>query len=849
MINYHITIIMALLLCTATAQADWTTLRGNTQRSGFIEAEINQPFHVAWVRHFTGERLGTAMEPIVADDKLFVATHNGGIHALDAQTGQHLWSFQAYGAFLHSPAFADNTVITVSTDGYLYALDATNGKQKWSFFVGHGGSSASPTIAENSIFIGTRKGDFVAVDIASGDLKWKKSFEIPIRQTASYFRNKVYFTGEDLRVRCLDATTGEAVWTSEPLVGQTARDYYPVVVELNGRAFVIVRTNPIINMAKLISQDRHYICEFMGVDDSSWQKLEEWTKSSEAMGITSLWLDEQDAIVNDLEEHIEVRTFFVMDAETGKQTEFAPILWCAGCQGCGSPPVLMPDGRLLVFYRSVYGNWNMGVAPLVSLGLLDLNTMEINHLAHKHGIQPPWNTFWGTADESQNFVVAGNTLLIVHQDTLSGFDMKSKELFPIAGNRDSWGGFHNLPWARNEWHGPARGGVAVVGNRIYWMTGSRIICVVSGEQGQNAEDVEINAEKIETGTKTPLLPDVKQMLADAVKEFLSEKWAPFMMEPGLADRDFAFDDSGDVFESLSYAFPYLPKELQERVKEFLASEWGSHPPYTIKSSYNLNEGSRREYFTTLPAPLTKPDIENSHPFGNIYSVKLYAEKCNEWSRVLSSWQDLRACFDDFIKTGWKLTPENGDLNVNRYLSSLIAFADIADKAGDADAVRQAKAITEQTADALALWWKNSSENMTLPVFKDVSEWDSFIGKGDTLFFRITPHRSKIALFHEMTPEVAHLIRSRIQNEIDSIWKAFETLCPTWYLSGEERQVHYGENFIDLPDFNIDAFKAMAWLLNVKSSDEFIEYLDIPLCRADLSYIMKLSIIINQTNSQ
>jgi hypothetical protein len=247
----------------------------------------------------------------------------------------------------------------------------------------------------------------------------------------------------------------------------------------------------------------------------------------------------------------------------------------------------------------------------------------------------------------------------------------------------------------------------------------------------------------------------------------------------------------------------------------------------------------------LPAPLTKPDIENFHPFGNIHSVKLYAERCNEWSRVLSSWQDLRACFDDFVKTGWKLTPENGDLNVNRYLSSLIAFADIADKAGDADAVRQAKAITEQTADALALWWKRCSDNMTLPVFKDVSEWDSFIGKGDTLFFRITPHRSKIALFHEVTPEVAHLIRSRIQNEIDSIWKTFETLCPTWYLSGEERQVHYGENFIDLPDFNIDAFKAMAWLLNVKSSDEFIEYLDIPLCRADLNYIIKLTILIEQ----
>lgn len=848
---------MALLICTATAQADWTTLRGNAQRTGYIETEIKSPFHVEWVRHFAGERLGTAMEPIVADGKVFIATHNGRLYALDALTGQLIWSFQARGAFLHSPAYSDNIVVAANTDGYVYALNSSTGEIKWSYFTWYGGISSSPLIADGSVFVGARDGNLTGLDLLTGNQNsmWGIGFEepyVPIRQTVSYYKNKIYVTTEDLHVQCVD-TKGKLLWTSDALVGQTARDYYPVITEIDGRAYVIIRTNPVINMAKLISQDRRFICESAGVDDNDWKKIEEWTKSEDAMGSPSLLADEQDNIVNyHLSEHTDSRTFFVLDAETGKQADLSPVLWCAGCQGVGTPPVVMPDGKLLVFYRSVYGNWNMGVAPLVALGLLDLKTMYIEPLKHKHGMQPPWNTFWGTADESQNFVVAGNTLLIVHQDTLSGFDMKTKELFLIAGNRDSWGGFKNLPWARNEWHGPARGGVAVVGNRIYWMTGSRIICIATGEQGQNTRDVEINAIDVKMTNVPAKIPDQKLL-----KEFIDWesrkasliKWAPFVMEPGLAGTELAFDNSGDTFEALSWAYPYLTEDPQDMVKDLLDIEWTSHPPFS-QPLYDLNEGERREYYKVLSKPLTRTDAEKPpHPFGNIYAVKLYADRCNEWQRVLSSWKDIKASFDDFVMSGWKLNPENGDLYANRYLASLMAFADIADKAGDKETVNQAKTMIDQTSDALIQWWKLCSQKITMPVFKDVSELDSFIGKGDALFFQITPHRSKIALFHDMTPEVAKILRSKVPDEIDNIWKVFVTLCPTWYIVGEERQVHYGENYIDLPDFSIDAFKAMAWLKNVKSSDELASYLDIPLCRADLNYIMKLSIIINQTSSQ
>src|SRR4029079_6387081 len=94
-------------------------------------------FRLAWARHFDEERLGTAMEPIVADNKVFIATHAGNLYALDAQTGDPQWRFAGTGAFLNSPACAGGVVIAASSEGYLYALEGSSGTLRWHFFAGN----------------------------------------------------------------------------------------------------------------------------------------------------------------------------------------------------------------------------------------------------------------------------------------------------------------------------------------------------------------------------------------------------------------------------------------------------------------------------------------------------------------------------------------------------------------------------------------------------------------------------------------------------------------------------------------------------------------------------------------
>ncbi|MBV9123922.1 MAG: PQQ-like beta-propeller repeat protein, partial [Planctomycetes bacterium] len=297
--------VTVLLVAGSTTWASWTTVRGDVTRSGLVATEVRPPFRLAWVRHFEGERLGSATEPIVAAGKVFLTTHQGSLYALHAATGRPLWRYHAHGAFLQSPAFQDGLVLAGDTGGGLHAVEAATGRSRWTISAPPGGFAASPTVADKAVFVGTRTGEFLAVELATGQVRWRVALPAPVRQTAAYRDGRVFITPEDLRVRCLDARTGKMLWTSAPLSGQTARDGYPVVVQAGGHTSVIVRTNPVINMARLLAQDRHLLCAAAGVDDHDWKKLDAWTKSDQALGNPDLWTGEQAAIVRYLQQHPE----------------------------------------------------------------------------------------------------------------------------------------------------------------------------------------------------------------------------------------------------------------------------------------------------------------------------------------------------------------------------------------------------------------------------------------------------------------------------------------------------------------------------------------------------------------
>ncbi len=111
-----------------------------------------------------GLRLSNAANssPIVSDDTLYIGSDNKLV-AVDLQSHQKRWEFEAEGRVSSSPALVDTTIYVGSEDGRLYAVDATTGEKLWDILTG-GKISSSPAVADGTVYIGSHDGNLYAIE-------------------------------------------------------------------------------------------------------------------------------------------------------------------------------------------------------------------------------------------------------------------------------------------------------------------------------------------------------------------------------------------------------------------------------------------------------------------------------------------------------------------------------------------------------------------------------------------------------------------------------------------------------------------------------------------------------------
>ncbi len=100
--------------------------------------------------------------PIVADDTLYVGSDNKLV-AVDLQSHQKRWEFEAEGVISSSPALVDTTIYVGSEDGRLYAVDATTGEKLWDILTG-GKITSSPAVADGIVYIASHDGNLYAFE-------------------------------------------------------------------------------------------------------------------------------------------------------------------------------------------------------------------------------------------------------------------------------------------------------------------------------------------------------------------------------------------------------------------------------------------------------------------------------------------------------------------------------------------------------------------------------------------------------------------------------------------------------------------------------------------------------------
>jgi len=172
----------------------------DAQAGGLTAADLPR-LKLKWAFGYSGVAAART-QPTLAGGRLFIASENSEVHALDPATGCTFWTFKAQAGVRSAPAVAPYkapgrsgyVVVVGDTRANLYGIDAQTGQQLWTARVDMhpvAGISGSPVIHDGRVFIGvqgigeegrggtggyeccTFRGSLSAFEVTTGKLLWK----------------------------------------------------------------------------------------------------------------------------------------------------------------------------------------------------------------------------------------------------------------------------------------------------------------------------------------------------------------------------------------------------------------------------------------------------------------------------------------------------------------------------------------------------------------------------------------------------------------------------------------------------------------------------------------------------
>jgi outer membrane protein assembly factor BamB len=151
---------VAFINAASTKAEDWPTFNHDGHRSGVTNERLELPLKEAWLfkvihrpkpswppparqdfwhRHYNLRATVTydrAFHVVGVGEKVFFGSSvDDKVYALDAKTGQELWTFFTEGPIRLAPAISDNRVYVASDDGNVYCLSADEGSLIWKYKV------------------------------------------------------------------------------------------------------------------------------------------------------------------------------------------------------------------------------------------------------------------------------------------------------------------------------------------------------------------------------------------------------------------------------------------------------------------------------------------------------------------------------------------------------------------------------------------------------------------------------------------------------------------------------------------------------------------------------------------
>ena len=104
--------------------------------------------------------------------RLYTISRSGKVVALDASTGDVLWTQQQGGYGYSTPAIGDDRIFVGGFDGRLHAYDKQDGRRLWATYVG-GRILGAPVLVGPLVFFSTLEQKTYAARASDGRIVWR----------------------------------------------------------------------------------------------------------------------------------------------------------------------------------------------------------------------------------------------------------------------------------------------------------------------------------------------------------------------------------------------------------------------------------------------------------------------------------------------------------------------------------------------------------------------------------------------------------------------------------------------------------------------------------------------------
>jgi len=183
-------------------------------------AEYPYTTRSGWPRKYNA-----SSSPAVFEGRVCFGSSDNMIYALNASTGEFLWSCPTKGVVKSSPVIDRGALYVGSSDGYVYAINVYSGLELWRYWAVSAVES-SPAVFNKTIFFGANDGRIYALE-ESGKVKWFNDTGGPVTSSPAVGYDKVFVGSNNSKVYAFDAMTGAPIWytvtggpvTSSPAVG------------------------------------------------------------------------------------------------------------------------------------------------------------------------------------------------------------------------------------------------------------------------------------------------------------------------------------------------------------------------------------------------------------------------------------------------------------------------------------------------------------------------------------------------------------------------------------------------------------------------------------------------------